>query len=171
MTATPLEQLQSVVESLPPAQQEDVLRYAEAIRRQIEEGGDAPSPFMPGLDQVIPQSLLNKMEQEGTAREGERRTVHPLLNWPNRLGQSDWADWVQERGLYFPSEYDQTAYTALLKSGDPGEAPLSSGYLVADFGMGSYIYTSYVWYRQLRNRHPGAFRAFANMLSYPGRPR
>jgi hypothetical protein len=27
--------------------------------------------------------------------------AHPVFNTPNRIGRADWANWVQERGLYF----------------------------------------------------------------------
>ncbi len=27
--------------------------------------------------------------------------AHPVFNSPNRIGRADWANWVQERGLYF----------------------------------------------------------------------
>jgi len=50
---------------------------------------------------------------------------------------------------------------------DPGEPPLRSGLLFATYGRGTYLYTSLVWYRQLRVFHPGAFRLFANMISLP----
>jgi len=55
----------------------------------------------------------------------------------------------------------------LLASNDAGEKPLDGGLLVADVGTGSFIYTSYVWYRQLRTGNPGAYRMLANMISYP----
>jgi LmbE family N-acetylglucosaminyl deacetylase len=94
---------------------------------------------------------------------------HPLLNFPNRITQKDFANWVQERGLYFPREWDQQHYTAILSTNDKGEAPLKGGLLVAAYGRGNYIYTSYVWYRQLRAGLPGGYRFFANLISY-GRP-
>jgi len=93
---------------------------------------------------------------------------HPLFTFPNRITDSDWNDWIQERGLYFPSEY-APEYTELLSCSDPGENPLHGGYLVAEYGQGTYIYTSYVWYRQLQKLNPGAFRNFANMISLPKR--
>jgi hypothetical protein len=37
---------------------------------------------------------------------------------------------------------------------------------VAPYGRGNYIYTSMVWYRQLRAAHPGGYRFFANLISY-----
>lgn len=90
---------------------------------------------------------------------------HPLLNFPNKITQKDFAGWVQERGLYFPKEWDQH-YTAVLSTNDPGEPPLKGGLLVAPYGKGNYIYTSYVWYRQLRAGLPGGYRMFANLISY-----
>jgi hypothetical protein len=90
---------------------------------------------------------------------------HPLLNFPNRITQKDFADWVQERGLYFPREWDPQ-YTAVLSTNDKSEPPLKGGLLVAAYGRGNYIYTSYVWYRQLRAGLPGGYRFFANLISY-----
>jgi LmbE family N-acetylglucosaminyl deacetylase len=90
---------------------------------------------------------------------------HPLLNSPNKLGPEDFANWIQERGLYYPKEWDPQ-FHALLQSNDPGEAPLKGGLLVADYGRGHYIYSSMVWYRELRAGVPGAYRMLANMISY-----
>jgi LmbE family N-acetylglucosaminyl deacetylase len=107
---------------------------------------------------------------------GERVTVetapitfvqprHPLLSYPNRIGQSDFNDWIQERGLYYPKTWD-AHYTELFTTNDPGEKPLTGGLLVTQYGKGNYIYTSMVWYRQLRAGLPGSYRMFANMISY-----
>jgi LmbE family N-acetylglucosaminyl deacetylase len=90
---------------------------------------------------------------------------HPLLNSPNRITTSDFNNWLQERGLYYPQEWD-AHYSALLSMNDAGEAPLSGGLLAAEYGRGQYIYTSMVWYRQLREGLSGAYRVFANMLSF-----
>lgn len=90
---------------------------------------------------------------------------HPLLNFPNKITQKDFANWVQERGLYFPREWDPK-YTAVLSTQDTGAQPLKGGLLVAPYGRGNYIYTSYVWYRQLRAGLPGGYRFFANLISY-----
>jgi LmbE family N-acetylglucosaminyl deacetylase len=94
---------------------------------------------------------------------------HPLLNWPNRILPHDWIGWKQERSVYLPvhvpPEYDR-----LIACHDPDEPEGDTGYICASVGKGSYIYTSYVWYRQLNDRHPGALRCLANMISYPLRP-
>lgn len=91
---------------------------------------------------------------------------HPLMRWPNRIGEEDWQGWIQERGLYFPGKWS-SQYVALLACGDPGEKPLTGGYLAARYGKGSYIYTSYVWYRELKILNRGGYRNFANMISWP----
>jgi LmbE family N-acetylglucosaminyl deacetylase len=90
---------------------------------------------------------------------------HPLLNIPNKMGQDDFKFWIQERGLYYPRDWD-AQFHALLQSNDPGENPLKGGLLVSDYGKGHYIYTSMVWYRELRGGIPGAYRMLANMISY-----
>jgi LmbE family N-acetylglucosaminyl deacetylase len=91
---------------------------------------------------------------------------HPLFNFPNKISASDWDGWVQERGLYFPTEYSKD-YLELLSCNDPDEKPLTGGYLVANYGKGTYIYTSYVWYRQWKEAHAGALRNLANMICLP----
>ncbi|MBX7222667.1 MAG: PIG-L family deacetylase [Blastocatellia bacterium] len=95
---------------------------------------------------------------------------HPLLTWPNAITAQDFDGWVQERGVYFPTKWDEK-YQPLLASADKGEEELRGGYLFAERGKGSYVYTSYVWYRQLRANHQGAFRMFVNLVAYPLRPK
>ena len=89
---------------------------------------------------------------------------HPVMNIPNKITSKDFGGWVQERGLYFPKTWDP-AWIPILSSNDPKEKPLDGGLLVAKFGKGFFIYTSYSWFRQLPAGVPGAYRLFANMLS------
>jgi len=91
---------------------------------------------------------------------------HPLLHQPNEIGPEAWTGWVQERGLYFPSAWDN-AYDELFCMHDPGEEPLCGSTLLATYGEGTYLYTALVWYRQLKVYHPGAYALFANMISLP----
>jgi hypothetical protein len=89
---------------------------------------------------------------------------HPLMTSPNKITSNDFEGWVQERGLYFPKNWDP-AWIPILSCNDPKEKPLDGGLLVAKLGKGYFIYTSYSWFRQLPAGVPGAYRLFANMLS------
>ena len=90
---------------------------------------------------------------------------HPALTTPNKITAADFDGWVQERGAYFPSSWDDQHYTSLFAMNDPGETQPTSSVLVAKYGKGYYVYTSLGWYRQLPAGVPGAYRLFANLVS------
>ncbi|HLP25480.1 MAG TPA: PIG-L family deacetylase, partial [Acidobacteriota bacterium] len=87
---------------------------------------------------------------------------------PNHINAMDWDGWVQERGAYFPSKWDEAHFTPLLAMSDAGEAPLKSSLLVARHGKGYYVYTGLAFFRQLPAGVPGAWRLFANLVSLKG---
>jgi LmbE family N-acetylglucosaminyl deacetylase len=89
---------------------------------------------------------------------------HPLLNVPNKITPKDFEGWIQERGLYFASQWDEK-YEAILSSHDPGESDKKGGLLYARYGQGVFIYTALAWFRQLPDGVPGAYRLFANLIS------
>lgn len=89
---------------------------------------------------------------------------HPVMTTPNKITSKDFEGWVQERGLYFPKQWDP-AWTPILSCNDPKEKPLDGGLLIAKSGKGFFVYTSYSWFRQLPAGVPGGYRLFANMLS------
>ena len=87
-----------------------------------------------------------------------------VLRAPNRIGPSDWDDWVQERGLYFARAW-APEYRAVLEMHDAGEASLEGGLLIARVGKGTWVYTGLSFFRQLPAGVPGAYRLFANLLN------
>jgi hypothetical protein len=88
----------------------------------------------------------------------------PRLNQPNKITAKDFDGWVQERGLYYWTEFDPK-YTALLSMHDPGEKDLNGGLVYTKFGKGMYFYTGLAFFRQLPEGVPGAYRLFVNLLS------
>lgn len=118
------------------------------------------------LDEVGPYPL--KLSRDRVAVEEAKVRIlapkHPVMNTPNKITSKDFQNWVQERGLYFPNEWDE-AYTPILSANDPGETPKDGGLLVAEYGEGYYIYTGYSWFRELPAGVPGAFRIFTNLIS------
>ena len=118
----------------------------------------APYPIILGNERVTEETAAIKFLAPG----------HRLLTFPNRITQADFDRWIQERGLYFPKEWDPK-YQTLFETADQGEPPLKGGLLATKYGRGYYIYTSLVWYRQLGAGVPGAYRMFANLMSY-GQP-
>ncbi|HIF23232.1 MAG TPA: hypothetical protein EYQ27_15350 [Gemmatimonadetes bacterium] len=88
----------------------------------------------------------------------------PVFTTPNRITQADFDGWVQERGLYFASEWGDE-YVPLLELNDPDEPARHGSLLVAAVGEGVYVYTGLSFFRQWAGRVPGAYRLFANLVS------
>jgi LmbE family N-acetylglucosaminyl deacetylase len=148
----------------------NLLNYARAggtlivFYHKTEEWNPDATKARPQLA-PFPIILGNERVTQETAPIKFLEPQHELLNTPNRITQADFDRWVQERGLYFPREWDPK-YQALFETADQAEPPLKGGLLAAKYGRGHYIYTSLVWYRQLGAGVPGAYRMFANMISY-----
>jgi hypothetical protein len=87
-----------------------------------------------------------------------------IFSWPNKITAKDFDGWVQERGLYFMSQWDPQ-FKPLLASNDPGEPAQKGGMLLAHYGKGLYIYSGYAFFRQLPAGVPGAVRLFVNLVS------
>jgi hypothetical protein len=89
---------------------------------------------------------------------------NPVFQRPNEISQSDFDGWVQERGIYFMSSWDEH-FQPLLSCHDPNEPDQKGGMLVANYGKGLYIYSGYAFFRQLPAGVPGAIRLFVNLVS------
>ncbi len=87
-----------------------------------------------------------------------------LLQQPNALSEADFEQWVQERGLYFPSEYE--GYTTALSITESTGTVYENSTVVAEYGKGSVIYTGLSLFRELPKGVPGALRLLQNILHY-----
>ncbi|GAB5553830.1 MAG: PIG-L family deacetylase [Saprospiraceae bacterium] len=148
------------------------------LLKYVEEGGTMIIQYNTSRGLKVPMEEMGpyplKLSRDRvTVEEAEVRLLKPdhvVLNFPNKITEKDFEGWVQERGLYFPNEWDD-AYSAILSSNDPGETPKDGGLLVAQHGKGYYIYSGYSWFRELPAGVPGAFRLFANMISIGQAPK
>lgn len=113
-----------------------------------------PYPFKISRDRVTDERAEIRFE----------KPLHPLLNYPNKISAADFDGWVQERGLYFPSDADKR-YETVISCNDPGEKPLNNSILTCKYGKGVFIYTSLSFFRQLPAGVPGAYRLFANLVA------
>ena len=147
-------------------------RYYDRLMQYVSDGGTllvqyntnnflstvsgkiGPYPFKISRDRVTvenaPATLMNPS--------------HPVFNSPNKITDSDFNGWVQERGLYFATDI-APEYEKLIGWNDPGEKPLDGGLIYARKGKGAFIYTGISFFRQLPAGVPGAYRLMFNLLS------
>ena len=131
-----------------------IVQYNTAGRWRSQFKNIAPYPLTISRDRVADENALVEILEKN----------HPLVNHPNKIEPKDFEGWVQERGLYFPNEWD-TKFTPILSMADEGESPKKGSLLVASYGNGHYIYTGLSFFRELPAGVPGAYKLFANMLS------
>jgi len=96
----------------------------------------------------------------------------PLFNTPNRLDQSTWKNWVQERGLYFLGERDPR-YKDLVAIEEPfpyNKGEKRGALVEAQYGKGRWIYVGLGLWRELPAGVDGAYMLLANLVSLGATP-
>ena len=143
--------------------------YHDHLMEYVKNGGNVLVQYNTNTGlKTNPGPYPMKLSTDRVTVEGAEVRVllpdHPALNTPNKITKADFDGWVQERGLYFPNEWDSN-YQALISINDPGETPKNSSILVAKYGKGNFVYTGISWFRQLPAGVPGAYRIFTNLIS------
>lgn len=149
---------------------DEIAFKTDVMKSYVEQGGTVVVQYNTAhalkTKDFAPYHL--KLSRDRVTDENAKVTLlnpsHQVLNYPNKINESDFEDWVQERGLYFPNEWGEE-FESIISCHDPNEEPLDGGLLVAQYGKGYYIYTGYSWFRQLPAGVPGAYRLFTNMIS------
>jgi len=142
--------------------QKNLLKY-------VEDGGNLVVQYNTSRETVTeelgPYSL--RLGRDRVTVEEAPITVlnpnHPLLNYPNKISEKDFEGWVQERGLYFVSEFDPR-YEPIFEISDPGEKPSKGSLIFTRYGKGTYSYTGISFFRQLPAGVEGATRLFVNLI-------
>jgi LmbE family N-acetylglucosaminyl deacetylase len=165
-----------VVDSNAYSAHPELNRHNRCLLRYVRQGGNlvvlsqtpddwnlvlantqfAPYPIKLTKDRItIETAAVKLLERE-----------HPLISKPNKLEARDFDGWVVERAVNIPGEWS-SEYSALLDLSDPGEEPKRGSLLVARHGEGTFIYVSLSMRRQLLAGTAGAYRIFADLVSYP----
>jgi hypothetical protein len=167
-----LSRFQAIVIGIRAYNTRDVLRSQhDRLMGYVEAGGTV-------VVQYNTQSRLGPLESRvgpypleiGRGRVTEERAAmtvlapgHELLAKPNRIESQDFDGWIQERGLYYASTWDDK-YTPIFAANDEGEDPLKGGLLFTRHGKGRYVFTGLAFFRQLPAGVPGAYRLFLNLI-------
>lgn len=145
-------------------------RWMPFLWSYVKAGGNLVMQYNTNQDATVSQlgmypfNIANKRVTEENAAVTFLNPNHKLLNFPNKITADDFKGWVQERGAYFPDQWD-AAYEPLFEMHDTGEEPLQGSTLYAKYGKGNFIYTPLSFFRQLPAGNVGAARLFLNFLS------
>ncbi|WP_066441097.1 PIG-L family deacetylase [Chryseobacterium sp. CCH4-E10] len=145
-------------------------RWMPFLWAYVKAGGNLVMQYNTNQDTTVDQlgiynfRIANKRVTEENAAVTFLNPNHKLLNFPNKITQDDFKGWVQERGAYFPDQWD-AAYEPLFEMHDTGEEPLQGSTLYAKYGKGNFIYSPLAFFRQLPAGNVGAARLFLNFLS------
>jgi len=173
VTASQLEKYDAVVMGIRAYNTIERIRFIQPeLFAYVEAGGTLIVQFVTTRGMAIPMEEmapypLNLSHDRVSVEEAPVTILQPdhaAINFPNAITDKDFEGWVQERGLYYPDEWDER-FETILSSHDPGEPPTPAGLLIAPYGKGHYIYTGMAWFRQLPAGVPGAYRIFVNLLS------
>lgn len=86
-----------------------------------------------------------------------------VLNYPFKITQKNFQNWIQEQGLYYADNFSND-FTPVFSSHDPNEKPTKGGLIIASYGKGYYIYTGLSFFRQLPIGNIGALELFINLI-------
>ena len=148
-----------------------MLAYAPRLMDFAKNGGTLVVQYGQNpstTPQIFPFPLAWQSPAERVTVEDVPVTVldlkSKLLSFPNKIGDDDWKNWVQERALYMPSTIDPR-YQTPLEMHDPGEKENKGAILMTPMGKGMYVFTTLSLFRQLPGAVPGSARLFVNILS------
>ncbi|WP_197082362.1 PIG-L family deacetylase [Pedobacter sp. BMA] len=147
-----------------------IRNWQGALNAYVENGGTVVMQYNTTQDMALQNFGVYPFDIGGKRVTEEHAAVkflipdHKLLNYPNKITADDFKDWVQERGAYFPDQWD-SKYEALFEMNDTGEEPLKGSTLYAKYGKGNFIYSPLAFFRQLPAGNIGAARLFFNFIS------
>jgi len=151
----------------------ELSNYSERLNKYVENGGNLVMQYNTASRSSenrktfgpYPFELSRNRVTEEDAAVTFLEPKHPIMTTPNKITKEDFDHWVQERGLYFADNWDEN-YKPLFAWADKGEEPQKGALIVAKYGKGQFVYSGISFFRELPNGVIGAYRLFANILSY-----
>ncbi len=141
-----------------------LLDFVQAGGRLVVQYNTSPADFNKGNFTPYTATLSRARVSVEDAPIAMLEPANAIFHSPNEISKKDFDGWVQERGLYFMSQWD-SKFSPLLESHDPGESEQKGGLLIANYGKGTYVYTGYAFFRQVPAGVPGAVRLFVNLIA------
>ena len=142
--------------------------FHKELVKYVEAGGTLISQYNTTGDLITEPGVLPlKLSRDRVTNENSEVEIlninHQVFNKPFRITTKDFDNWIQERGLYFPNEWDKN-YEALLSMNDKGETPKTGSLLVTKYGKGTFVYTGLSFFREIPAGVEGAIKLFINLL-------
>jgi hypothetical protein len=147
---------------------ESLAAFHNDLIKYVEQGGTLISQYNTTGDLITnPGVLPINLSRDRVTDENSKVTIlneaHRIFNFPFRITTNDFDGWIQERGLYFPNEWDAN-YESLLSMNDKGETPKTGSLLITKYGKGTFIYTGLSFFREIPAGVEGAIKIFINLL-------
>lgn len=143
--------------------QDKLLKYVEDggvylvqynVNRPLVLNNIGPYPFTISRDRVTEEDAIISFANPQSK----------ALNYPNKISELDFENWIQERGIYFASTAAKE-YEKPLRMKDTNENETDGALLIANYGKGKFVYTGLVFFRELPAGVPGAYRLLMNLLA------
>jgi len=168
-----LEQFDAIISGVRAYNTNDWLNlYYEKLMRYVQNGGNLIVQYNTS-NQIGPVKAKMGPYNFGISRNrvtDENAAVtflkpeHPALNFPNKIANDDFKEWVQERSIYHADNWD-SQLEPILRMNDAGEQPHDGSLVIGKYGKGYFTYTGLVFFRQLPAGVPGAYRLLANLIA------
>lgn len=171
LAAIDLTQFDAIITGVRAYNTRKNLRYVQdRLMQYVKEGGTLLIQYNKNRNVVVkdlgpyPFKITRNRVTDETAKVDFLLPDDPVLNYPNKITEADFKNWIQERGLYFVDGRDPH-YRSPIAMHDPGEPVLDGSLIVCDYGKGKFVYTSLSFFRELPAGVPGAYRLFVNLIA------
>ena len=174
ITPATLKTLDAVITGVRAYNVQDYLadKY-DVLMQYVEQGGNLivqyntnnfAGPLRNSKIGPYPFAISRNRVTDENAKVTFLKPEHQVLNFPNKITDGDFNNWVQERGIYFADQLDPKFETVLAMN-DPSEPEQKGSLIIADYGRGKFVYTGLVFFRELPAGVPGAYRLLANIIA------